>query len=63
MHKAPELFHKTGQEESQNFGSGRVVCWVIVLRAFLGPCCMYWKYFYIELNSYKITGKNNCIVE
>lgn len=32
MHKATELFHKTGQEENQHFGSGGIVCWVIVLR-------------------------------
>lgn len=63
MHKATELFHKAGQEKNQDFWSGGVVCWIIVLSVFLDPCCMYWKCCYIELNSYKITGKNNCIVE
>lgn len=63
MHKATELFHKTGQEENQGFGSGGVVYWVIVLRVFLDPCCVYWKCCYIELNSYKISGKTNYIVE
>lgn len=34
MHRATELFHKTEQEKDQDFGSGGVVCWIIVFEGF-----------------------------